>query len=150
MHLTHFTDYTLRVLIFLGLQHGDDRLATIHDIAGAYGISANHLMKIVHHLSRQGYVNTVRGKGGGTRLARAPGEINLGEVVRGAEPGLVAVQCLRPGDSACPIAPVCELQHMLIRATDAYLQVLDRHTLEDLIRPKARLIRSLKNAGAPR
>jgi Rrf2 family nitric oxide-sensitive transcriptional repressor len=146
MRLTHFTDYTLRVLIFLGLHTGEERLATIGDIAMAYGISENHLMKIVHHLGKQGYVDTLRGKGGGMRLARAPHEINVGAVVRAAEGDLALVECFQPGNTHCPITAVCELRHLLADASDAFFAVLDRHTLADLLQPKAKLMQAIQSA----
>ena len=140
MRLTIFTDYTLRVLIYLGAHRRESRLATIGDIASAYGISENHLMKIVHHLARQGYVETVRGKGGGMRLARAPEGINIGDVVRGAEKDLALAACCQRRKVDCPIAPVCALRGVLERAMNAFLDVLDRQTLADLLEPRARLI----------
>lgn len=141
MRLTSFTDYTLRVLIYLGAHQGENHLATIGDIAAAYGISENHLMKVVHQLGQQGYVETVRGKGGGIRLARKPALINLGEVVRAAEDDLAIVECFQPGNDRCPIAPTCALQGVLRGALDAFLNVLDRRTLADLLRPRQQLAR---------
>jgi len=150
MRLTNFTDYTLRVLIFLGVHQDEQRLATIGDIAATYGISQNHLMKIVHHLGKRGYVETLRGKGGGMRLARPPELINIGEVVRGTETDLAIVECFQRGNSLCPITPVCELRHLLACAMDKFFAVLDGHTLADLIRPKAKLLKAFRNAGIPR
>ena len=150
MRLTSFTDYTLRVLIYLGAHQREGRLATIGDIAAAYGISENHLMKIVSHLARQGYVETTRGKGGGMRLARAPGEINIGDVVRGAEEDLMLVECFRRGNPECPIAPACALQGILGRALSAFFEVLDGKTLADLLVPQAQLIAIFRDAGKRR
>ena len=150
MRLTIFTDYTLRVLIYLGAHQQEGRLATIGDIAAAYGISDNHLMKIVYHLAKQGYVETTRGKGGGMRLARAPGEINIGDVVRGAEEDLAVVECFRRGKAQCPIAPACALQGILGRALSAFFEVLDGKTLADLLVPQAQLIRIFRDAGQRR
>ena len=150
MRLTIFTDYTLRVLIYLGAHQREGRLATIGDIAAAYGISDNHLMKIVSHLARQGYVETTRGKGGGMRLARAPESINIGDVVRGAEEDLVLVECFRRGNPECPIAPACALQGILGRALSAFFEVLDGKTLADLLVPQAQLIAIFRDAGKRR
>jgi Rrf2 family nitric oxide-sensitive transcriptional repressor len=151
MRLTTFTDYTLRVLIYLGTQRDDERLATISDIAAAYGgISENHLMKVVHHLAKQGYVETTRGTGGGMRLARAPAEINLGAVVRGAEEDLAVVECFETGNSNCPIVPACTLRGVLARAMHAFFAVLDGQTLADLLGPQAKLIRIFRDASATR
>jgi len=147
MRLTIFTDYTLRVLIYLGAHQREGRLATIGDIAAAYGISDNHLMKIVYHLAKQGYVETTRGKGGGMRLARAPEKINIGDIVRGAEEDLALVECFRRGNPECPIAPACALQGILGRALSAFFEVLDGKTLADLLVPQAQLIRIFRDAG---
>lgn len=150
MRLTHFTDYTLRVLIYLGVQQRECGLATIGDIAAAYGISENHLMKIVHHLARRGYVETVRGKGGGMRLARAPEQIAIGEVVRGAEEDFALVECLEPGGARCPIVSACSLHGLLSRAVDAFFAVLDNQTLDDLLKPRAQLIRIFRDTAGQR
>jgi len=150
MHLTIFTDYTLRVLIYLGAHRDEKRLATIGDIATAYGISENHLMKVVHHLAKQGYVETTRGKGGGMRLARAPEQIGIGEVVRGAEEDLAVVECFQKGNLKCPILPACTLRGVLARAMRAFFEVLDGQTLADLLRPRARLVRIFRDARSTR
>jgi len=150
MRLTSFTDYTLRVLIYLGAHREENRLATIGDIAAAYRISENHLMKVVNHLARAGLVETVRGKGGGMRLARAPEAINVGEVVRDAEEDLALVECFQENGQPCPIEPACVLHGLLRDALDAFLDVLDRRTLADLLQPRARLVGILRAAGRAR
>ncbi len=137
MRLTVYTDYSLRVLMFLAVK--GDRLVTIAEIAKAYGISKNHLMKVVHQLGVAGYLATVRGKGGGLRLARPPQDIVLGEVVRRTEPDMVLVPCFDPDDSSCAIFSGCVLRGLLSDARDAFLAVLDKHTLADLVRPGASL-----------
>jgi Rrf2 family nitric oxide-sensitive transcriptional repressor len=136
MRLTLYTDYSLRVLMYLGLKR--DGLATIAEVSESYGISRNHLMKIVHQLGLLGYVETVRGKGGGIRLARPAGAINLGEVVRRMEEDLALVQCFDPVAAKCRIESACVLRSVLGEALGAFLAVLDRYTLADLIeRPRA-------------
>ena len=150
MRLTIFTDYTLRVLIYLGAHRDEERLATIGDIAAAYGISENHLMKVVHHLAKQGYVETTRGKGGGMRLAHAPERINLGEIVRVAEEDLAIVECFGGGNPSCPIEPVCALRGVLARAMRGFFEVLDGQTLADLLRPQAKLRGIFGDMSAPR
>jgi Rrf2 family nitric oxide-sensitive transcriptional repressor len=123
--------------MFLALK--GDGLATIAEVAKAYGISKNHLMKVAHQLGVAGYVETVRGKGGGMRLARRPQDIVIGEVVRRTEPDMVLVPCFAPDDASCVIIPSCALRGALSKARDAFLSVLDEHTLADLVRPHAPL-----------
>ena len=131
MRLTTFSDYTLRVLMFLGLNR--DRLATIPEIAAAYAISENHLMKVVHQLARAGVIESVRGKGGGIRLARPPEEIRLGQIVRASEGNAAIVECLEEGGGDCCIAPACKLKGVLARAFEALYDSLDQYTLADLV-----------------
>lgn len=150
MRLTTFTDYTLRVLIFLGTQNDGQRLVTIGEIARAYGVSENHLVKIVHHLSKLGYIETTRGKGGGMRLARPPDTIKVGEVVRATEADLALVECFQPGAMKCPITPVCTLRGAIGNALDAFLDLLDRHTLADLLQPRAKLNKIFREVSAQR
>lgn len=131
MKLTTFSDYTLRVLMFLALSR--ERLATIPEIAAAYDISENHLMKVVHQLARAGVIESVRGKGGGVRLARAPEEIRLGAIVRASEGNAPIVECLGDGAATCRIAPACRLTAVLSRAFEALYASLDEYTLADLV-----------------
>lgn len=147
MRLTIFTDYTLRALIYLGVHRSDDHLVTIRDIAIAYDVSENHLMKVIHHLAKQGYVETTRGKGGGMRLARAPDLINLGAVVRGTEESLAVVECFEEGNVRCPIEPACALRGILACAMRAFFDVLDGKTLADLLQPRTKLVRLFHDVG---
>jgi len=149
MRLTSFTDYSLRVLLYLGARRDESRLATIGDIAAAYGISRNHLMKVVHHLAKEGYLETTRGKGGGMRLARAPGEINIGTVVRGTEEDFALVECFQEGSRSCPIMPACVLPAALDRALQAFFRELDQQTLADLLKPQEKLVRIFRAGGPP-
>lgn len=137
MRLTNYTDYTLRVLIYLALT--EDRRATISEISEHYGISETHLMKVVHHLGLAGDVETIRGKGGGLRLARAAETINVGELVRRSEPDFGLVPCFGEQE-ACAIEPNCVLQKALQRALSAFLTELDRYTLADLVAPRRKLL----------
>ncbi|RFA29908.1 Rrf2 family transcriptional regulator [Alkalilimnicola ehrlichii] len=130
MHITRYTDYSLRVLIFVALK--GEQLSTIREIADSYGISKNHLMKVVHELNRKGYLGTVRGKNGGVRLGRAPETINIGELVRATEQDLTLVECFGP-DNACVITPSCRLKNVLAEALEAFFSVLDRYTLADVL-----------------
>jgi Rrf2 family nitric oxide-sensitive transcriptional repressor len=141
MQLTVYTDYALRTLIALGLDPGGK--LTVADLARAYGISRNHLVKVVARLAESGYVETLRGKGGGMRLARAPREIRLGAVVRAMEAQLGVVECLTEEGGHCVIAQVCRLKGMMHTATGAFLDSLDQHSLEDVLRQPAPLARLL-------
>lgn len=126
MRLTRYTDYAMRVLLYLGARQ--DRLCSIAEIAGAYGISQNHLMKVVSDLVNAGYLVSVRGRSGGIRLARPPAEINIGAVVRHTEDGFDLVDC-----GSCVIAPACGLTGALAQALRAFMTVLDGYTLESLL-----------------
>ncbi|MBN8239024.1 BadM/Rrf2 family transcriptional regulator [Marinobacter nauticus] len=130
MHITRYTDYSLRVLIYLAAE--GDRLATIQEIADSYDISKNHLMKVVHQLNKKGYIETIRGKKGGMRLHMAPQDINIGILVRETEQDLSIVECFS-SKNACKITPVCGLKSMFGEALKAFLEVLDRYTLADVI-----------------
>lgn len=144
MRLTTFSDYTLRVLIYLGAHDGE--IATVGQIAEAYGISANHLMKVVHHLARGGYIETARGKGGGMRLGLAPEDINLGEVMRGTEDNRKLVECFDRENTDCRIESACALRGMLGQALEAFFRSLDAYTLADLLVPRPRLQKILMPA----
>lgn len=144
MKLTSFSDYSLRVLMYLALNR--ERLATIPEIAAAYDISENHLMKVVHQLARSGVIESVRGKGGGVRLALAPEDIRLGGIVRASEGSAPIVECLSDEVSSCRIAPACRLTAVLSRAFDALYAILDEYTLADLVQSP----RGLKVLLAPR
>lgn len=142
MQLTRFTDYTLRVLISVGLndRRGEKRGVTIGEISAQYGISRNHLMKVVQHLARAGYLETLRGKGGGLKLAVPAADIRLGDVVREVEGCFHIVPCFdRDQPHACVIAPACVLKGVLGSALAAFLGVLDGYTLEDLLGPERHL-----------
>ena len=132
MRFTRYTDYALRVLMYLGLK--GEELSTIKEIAARYGISENHLMKVVHNLGREGFIETTRGRQGGIRLARAPKEINVGDVVRKCEDDLRLVECFDPKTNSCPIADVCGLAGMIDEALAAFLKVLDKKTLADVLK----------------
>lgn len=123
MRLTDYTDYALRVLMYLGAQTG--RLVTVQEIADNHGISKNHLTKVVHRLGQAGLVDTVRGRTGGVRLARDPATISLGEVVRLTEPDFTMVECFDEAKNTCSLSPTCVLKNALGRATGAYLHELD-------------------------
>ncbi len=130
MQLTRFTDYCLRVLMYLSHKQ---ELVTIAELAQAYGISENHLMKVVNHLARKHYIQTFRGKGGGMRLARPATKINLASVIEDCEPTQGAVECMRENnDSNCPLLPRCALRKALYGAQRAFLDHLRQFSLEDL------------------
>ncbi len=131
MQITSYTDYALRVLIYLAMSQ--DRHATITEIADFFKISRNHLVKVVHQLGSKGFVKTMRGKGGGFSLQSPPELISIGEVVRSMETHFNWVECFDPAQQRCRLLPNCGLKHLLARAGDAYLQVLDAATLADVL-----------------
>ncbi len=137
MQFTHFTDYSLRTLIYLGAQQSV--LATVSEIAETYGISKNHLTKVVHQLATRGYIQTTRGKGGGIRLARLPQLINIGDVVRDMEENINLVECFNAKNQSCPLLPACVLKSVLAEARKSLFDTLDRYTLADLLTNKSSL-----------
>jgi Rrf2 family transcriptional regulator, nitric oxide-sensitive transcriptional repressor len=147
MRLTTYTDYSLRVLIFLGIKRNE--LVTIKQISDHYGISNNHLLKVVHQLGLLGFVETVRGRNGGLRLARPASEIVIGDVVRKMEQDMVLVQCFDDeGASHCRILSACVLKGAFAKALQAFLDVLDQYTLADLVVPQSRLAQLLQLENA--
>ena len=137
LRLTVYSDFALRLLMYLAVK--DDGLATISEVAESYGISKNHLMKVAHQLGVAGYIETVRGRRGGLRLAVPAERIGLGEVVRRTEPDMALVPCFKPVDAPCAIRPCCVLRSALDRALVAFVEVLDGYTLGDLVQPRAPL-----------
>ncbi|OBS08885.1 Rrf2 family transcriptional regulator [Acidihalobacter prosperus] len=145
MHLTQHTDFSLRVLMYLGAMQ--DRLVTIDELTTRLHIARSHLAKIVNRLARLGYITTLRGKGGGMRLARPPAEIGIGAVVRDTEPGTTLIDCESP---ACSILGICALVGTLAQAKSAFFEVLDDVTLADLVANGDALRRRFEGAGSTR
>jgi len=138
MQLTQHADYSLRVLLYLGLH--PERRCTITEIAEAYAVNRNHMVKVVHHLSQSGWIKTVRGKSGGMTLALRPEQINIGAVTLGCEPHMNLLECFDPEINTCPISPVCILKHGLYQARKAFLDTLHQYTLADVLaQPEATL-----------
>lgn len=130
MHITRYTDYSLRVLIYLAINQ--NQLTTISDIANSYGISKNHLMKIVQQLNQQGYLLATRGKNGGIKLNRPAREINIGQLVREIEDKNKLVECFG-ADNQCVITPSCQLKNIFAEAQENFFSTLDAYTLNDLV-----------------
>lgn len=134
MRLTQYTDYTLRVMMYLAAKHAGGGTATIDEIASGYAISRSNLTKIVNELAQQGFIETIRGRMGGMRLARPPAEISVGALVRLAEKDFSVVEChAAPTGVNCAIMPACNLRSGLRRAVDAFLRELDSMTLAQAI-----------------
>jgi len=176
VRLTNYSDYALRSLIYLATKPEPNLLANISDIANSYHISKSHLTKIIHQLGQLGYIDSVRGKNGGIRLARAPKDINLGVLIKQIEPDFALVECFSTNSldssiadinsavindeknasandmslklidetvshiaSGCIISPVCQLKQVLAEALTAFIAVLERYTLADIIENKDEL-----------
>jgi len=137
MQLTQFSDYSLRVLLYLTANQ--DRVVPLQEISRSYGVSHHHLVKVVRKLTERGLVMSERGRTGGVRLAKAPSEINVGALVRATEPHMDLVECFDRQTNTCPIDGVCGLKGVLRRATAAFVGVLDGHTLADF-EPRAQTL----------
>ncbi|MCG9729115.1 Rrf2 family transcriptional regulator [Shewanella sp. Isolate13] len=136
MQLTRYTDYGLRTLMYLALHSERESLFRISEITEVFDLSANHISKVVHHLGKLGYLQTIRGKSGGFRLAKPAAEINIGQVVRALENSLAPIDCSKP---YCLFTPACKLKGVLGDAVDAYLAVLDGYTLDMIVTNKQEL-----------
>ncbi len=143
MRLTVYSDYALRVLMYLAINQ--DNLSTIQEIADHYSISKNHLMKVTHELGLSGYIETVRGRGGGIRLAKEPAKIGIGDVIRSTEEDFRLVECFAPESNQCVISGRCKLASILDEALGAYLKTLDQYTLADLAAERG--LKKLLQAG---
>ena len=141
MKLTLYTDYSLRMLMYLALD--PDQTSTIQEIAERFSISKNHLMKVAHELGKSGYVETLRGRNGGLRLARAANEIKIGELVKECEADFVMVECFDDEHNQCVLTPACKLKRVLHEALDAYFVALNQYTLTDLIEQQSALVKIL-------
>jgi Rrf2 family transcriptional regulator, nitric oxide-sensitive transcriptional repressor len=144
VHLTQFSDYGLRLAIFLGCHTG--RAVSVDEVSRAFGISRHHLVRVVQTLTDVGVVETQRGRGGGMRLARDPSEINVGWLVRQTEPHFNLVECFDHATNTCPIAPACGLKGALFRAQQAFLSVLDEYTLDDFQARRSQLVPLLEDS----
>ncbi|HED39344.1 MAG TPA: Rrf2 family transcriptional regulator [Chromatiales bacterium] len=136
MQLTLYTDYSFRVLLYLGVNR--DRLCTIAEISERCAATQNHLVKVVHNLGREGYIQTMRGRTGGIRLKKEPEEISLTEIIRCTEVNLDIAECLRP-NSTCHISEVCSIKNIFEQAQNQFIQTLDRYTLATLLANREQL-----------
>ena len=141
MHLTRFTDNALRCLTYFALYPGES--ATVGEVARRMALSEDHLVKVVQRLARLGYLETMRGRGGGVRMIRPPADINIGAVVRETEESFRLVECFDAEKNTCPIAPSCQLAGVLDEGLQAFLAVLDRYTLADLVKSPRKLVKLL-------
>lgn len=136
MRLTAYTDYSLRTLIYLAMNR--ERLVTVQQIADEHGIAKNHLTKVVHQLGTLGYIDTIRGRNGGLRLALEPQDIVIGDVVRHTETDFYMASCFDAASAGCMYSRACSLKGVLGKATAAFLEVLDSVTLEEMMIKEAR------------
>jgi Rrf2 family nitric oxide-sensitive transcriptional repressor len=141
MRLTTFTDYSLRVLIYVAA--APDRRTTISEVARAFGISENHLVKVVHFLGKTGLLANVRGRGGGLKLAVPASAVNIGQVIRMTEAGDMPAECFNRHTNTCPITPNCRLRAILGEAVQSFYGVLEKYSLQDLARNRAALSKIL-------
>lgn len=132
MRLTSFTDYSVRVLMYVAMKEGE--LASIREVSEAYSISSNHLMKVIHHLGKGGYLETIRGKNGGFRLGKDASEINIGELIRYAEDDMAIVECFGNKEGRCSLREECNFSNIMLEALNAFMATVDKYTLSDLVK----------------
>lgn len=146
MQLTRYTDFGIRTLMYLAIQPEREELFRISEITEVFDLSPNHVSKIVHHLGKLGYLETIRGKSGGFRLGMSPKDINVGKLVRVLENSLAPIDCSKP---YCRFTPSCQLKGVLADAVAAYLAVIDAFTLEDIVSNKDELKQLLPELAIP-
>jgi Rrf2 family nitric oxide-sensitive transcriptional repressor len=149
MELSRFSDYSLRVLIYAAARDGEK--VTLSELAQAYRISHHHLVKIVHYLGKLGYLANRRGRSGGILLGRKAADIRVGDVIRKTETHFNLVECFNAATDTCRISPTCRLKGVFQEACQAFLDVLDHYTIEDLVKSRAPILRllSLNGSSAP-
>ena len=131
MRLTQHSNYAMRLLMYCALK--SDQPVRLAEIAEAYDISGHHLNKIAQRLTHFGVIQTIRGRNGGIRLAKDPADINVGTILRYTEENLLIVECFSEETNTCPLISECKFRLLLKDALQAFLTVLDTHTLEDLV-----------------
>jgi Rrf2 family nitric oxide-sensitive transcriptional repressor len=146
VQLTLFSDYSLRMLMYLGLNRG--RVVPIAEIADSFGVSRHYMLKVMNELTRLGYVDTTRGRSGGVGLARRPDQIRLGKLVRQTEPHGSVLDCVNDEKADCRILRACRLRHVFAEAQHEFYGVLDRYTVADLVEQPDRLIALMRGGGA--
>jgi len=146
MQLTRYTDFGIRTLMYLAIQPDRETLFHISEITDVFELSPNHVSKIVHHLGKLGYLETIRGKSGGFRLGMSPKDINVGELVRVLENSLVPIDCSKP---YCRFTPSCQLKGVLGDAVAAYLAVIDAYSLYDIVSNRDELKQLLPELSIP-
>jgi Rrf2 family transcriptional regulator, nitric oxide-sensitive transcriptional repressor len=144
VHLTQFSDYSLRLVLYLACH--PEKVVSADEISRAFGISRHHLVKVVQTLTDLGVVEAQRGRGGGMRLAKRPSEINVGWLIRRTEPHFDLVECFDPEANTCLIAPACGLKGALHRALKAFLGVLDEYSLDQLLTQRSDLVTLLDDS----
>ncbi len=146
MQLTRYTDFGIRTLMYLAIQPDRETLFRISEITEVFELSPNHVSKIVHHLGKLGYLQTIRGKSGGFKLGKSPDDINVGQLVRVLENSLAPIDCSKP---YCRFTPSCQLKGVLAEAVTAYLTVLDQYSLSDIVSNSDDLLRLLPELSIP-
>jgi Rrf2 family nitric oxide-sensitive transcriptional repressor len=135
MKLTNFTDYGLRSLMYLAAHQ--DKLSTVKEISEYYGLSRNHLVKVIYRLSQLGWIESKKGKGGGIRLTNNAQELRLGDIVKRLESNIHLVECFNHDKNKCKITSTCQLRHYLYEAYHSFISILNKYTLADTVKDKS-------------
>ncbi|MGI2172453.1 Rrf2 family transcriptional regulator [Shewanella sp. MF05960] len=140
MQLTRYTDFGIRILMYLAVQPERETLFRIAEVTSVFDLSSNHVAKIIHQLGKLGYLQTIRGKSGGFKLAKTADQLHLGQLIRDLEHSLAPIDCESP---YCRFTPICKLKGVLGKAVAAYLAVLDQYTLADIVDNRSDILATL-------